>query len=85
MAGREDLKRDLENALEGEVRFDEYSRKLYSTDASMYRIEPVGVVLPRSNEDVRRALEISARHKAPVISRGGEPASPDRPWARRSS
>ncbi len=71
MAGREDLKRDLEDALEGEVRFDEYSRKLYSTDASMYRIEPVGVVLPRSNEDVRRTLEITARHKAAITSRGG--------------
>ncbi|MFC1492110.1 FAD-binding oxidoreductase, partial [Nitrospinota bacterium] len=71
MAGWENLQNDLQGAVEGEVRFDPYSRKLYSTDASMYRIEPVGVVIPRSAEDVQRTLEISAGHRAAVLSRGG--------------
>ena len=71
MAGPETLEGELKASVEGEVRFDNYSRKLYSTDASMYRIEPVGVVLPRSDEDVRRTLEISARHRAAVLPRGG--------------
>jgi hypothetical protein len=43
-----DLERELRGIVEGEVRFDEYSRLLYSTDASMYQVEPIGVVLPRS-------------------------------------
>ncbi|MBT4095585.1 MAG: FAD-binding oxidoreductase, partial [Nitrospinaceae bacterium] len=60
MAGWEKLESELKEAIEGEVRFDPYSKKLYSTDASMYRIEPVGVVIPRSAEDVKKTLEISA-------------------------
>ncbi|MEE9240852.1 MAG: FAD-binding oxidoreductase, partial [bacterium] len=71
MADWEKLEAELKGALEGEVRFDPYSKILYSTDASMYRIEPVGVVIPRSSEDVQRALKISAEHRAPILSRGG--------------
>ncbi|MBT3353053.1 MAG: FAD-binding oxidoreductase, partial [Nitrospinaceae bacterium] len=71
MVSWEKLESDLKETVEGEVRFDPYYKKLYSTDASMYRIEPVGVVIPRSNEDVRRTLEISAAHRAAVLSRGG--------------
>ena len=40
---REELARELENRVSGEVRFDAYSRMLYSTDASIYQMEPVGV------------------------------------------
>jgi len=42
----EALRRDLDRDLTGEVRFDRVSRSLYSTDASVYRIEPPGVVVP---------------------------------------
>jgi FAD/FMN-containing dehydrogenase/Fe-S oxidoreductase len=65
------LQRDLEAAIGGEVRFDKVSRALYSTDASVYQIEPLGVVLPRSAEDVSRAVEIAARHNVPITPRGG--------------
>jgi FAD/FMN-containing dehydrogenase/Fe-S oxidoreductase len=65
------LKRDLDAALDGEVRFDPVSRALYSTDASVYQIEPLGVVIPRSPEDVVRAVTIAARHGVPVTPRGG--------------
>ncbi|MCI0792900.1 MAG: FAD-binding oxidoreductase, partial [Chloroflexi bacterium] len=45
---REDLAEALRARVSGEVRFDPYSRVLYSTDASIYQMEPVGVVIPRS-------------------------------------
>ena len=50
------LRRELERDLEGEVRFDAVSRALYSTDASVYQIEPLGVVVVRSREDVVRTV-----------------------------
>ena len=65
------LQRELEAAIDGEVRFDRLSRALYSTDASVYQIEPLGVVVPRSPEAVIRAVEIAARHGVPITPRGG--------------
>jgi FAD/FMN-containing dehydrogenase/Fe-S oxidoreductase len=66
-----DLERELGKAIRGDVRFDAGSRLLYSTDASMYQMEPVGVVIPRDGDDVRAAIEIAARHKVAILSRGG--------------
>jgi FAD/FMN-containing dehydrogenase/Fe-S oxidoreductase len=65
------LRLDLEQHISGEVRFDRVSRALYSTDASVYQIEPLGVVVPRTPEDVVRAIEIAGRHRASVTARGG--------------
>jgi len=65
------LQRELEAAIDGEVRFDKVSRALYSTDASVYQIEPLGVVIPRSHEAVIRAVQIAARHGVPITPRGG--------------
>ncbi len=50
--------------------FDPFNRGLYSTDASIYQIQPIGVVVPRSHEDVVRSLQIAADHDVPVIPRG---------------
>ena len=59
------LERALRTSIAGEVRFDRVSRALYSTDASVYRIEPAGVVVPRTREDVVRTVEIAgAEHVA---------------------
>ena len=66
-----DLERELRRVVGGEVRFDDYSRLLYSTDASMYQVEPIGVVLPRSKDDVRAVLELANRYNVPVLPRGG--------------
>jgi len=66
-----DLAQALSNALEGEVRFDSYARHLYSTDASIYQIEPLGVVLPKHTADVQAALQIAAEYNVPVLPRGG--------------
>ncbi len=65
------VRRELERQLEGEVRFDRVSRALYSTDASVYQIEPIGVVLPRTPEDVIRVVRICAELRCPVTMRGG--------------
>ena len=65
------LQRELESAIDGEVRFDGVSRALYSTDASVYQIEPLGVVIPKSPEAVIRAIGIAARHGVSITPRGG--------------
>lgn len=53
-----------------EVRFDRGFRGLYATDASLYQIEPVGVVVPRTVEDVAAAVRISAEEGVPILPRG---------------
>jgi FAD/FMN-containing dehydrogenase/Fe-S oxidoreductase len=65
------LQDELRARIGGEVRFDAVSRMLYSTDASNYQIEPVGVVIPTSIEDVLATIEIAARHRVPLLPRGG--------------
>ena len=67
----QELVHELQQAVQGEVRFDGYSRMLYSTDASLYQIQPVGVVIPRVEEDIQATVEITARHGVPVLPRGG--------------
>ena len=68
---RQELARELKKRVSGEVRFDAFSRTLYSTDASMYQMEPVGVVIPRNVEDVLAVMEVSSKHRAPVLPRCG--------------
>jgi FAD/FMN-containing dehydrogenase/Fe-S oxidoreductase len=65
------LRTDLERALDGEVRFDAVSRALYSTDASVYQIVPAGVVVPRTRQDLVRAVQIASRHRCSITCRGG--------------
>ena len=66
-----ELEQDLKRAVGGEVRFDSYSREMYATDGSIYRMVPLGVVLPRDADDVSAAIETASRHGAPVLPRGG--------------
>jgi len=66
-----DLVHELRRVVRGEVRFDAVSRALYSTDASIYEIEPIGVVLPRDADDVQAVLEVTRRARLPVLPRGG--------------
>ena len=67
----EALRRELESAIEGEVRFDTVSRALYSTDASVYQIRPAGVAIPKTREDLVRIVEICRKFRCPVTIRGG--------------
>ena len=67
----EPLEQQLSDTLAGEVRFDLYSKALYSTDASLYQIQPIGVVIPKDKQDVIRTVEIASEHKVPILPRGG--------------
>jgi FAD/FMN-containing dehydrogenase/Fe-S oxidoreductase len=65
------LKQELAGKVEGEVRFDAGSRALYAHDLSIYRQVPIGVVVPRTVDDVVATLEACRIHGAPVLPRGG--------------
>ncbi|WP_240972305.1 FAD-binding and (Fe-S)-binding domain-containing protein [Nonomuraea composti] len=67
----ETLRRRLEEAVDGEVRFDTGSRAAYSTDASNYRQVPIGVVVPRTLEAGVAAVSVCRARDVPVLSRGG--------------
>ncbi|EMA16609.1 FAD-binding and (Fe-S)-binding domain-containing protein [Haloarcula marismortui] len=68
---RSGLVDDLQARVDGEVRFDEYSRQLYATDASLYEVLPIGVVYPQSTEDVAAVMSYCAQREIPVLPRGG--------------
>ncbi len=65
------LAADLRATIEGEVRFDDGSRALYATAGSNYRQVPIGVVLPKTIEDVIQTVTACRRYGAPVLPRGG--------------
>ncbi|MCB5177327.1 FAD-binding and (Fe-S)-binding domain-containing protein [Microvirga lenta] len=65
------LVHELKAAIQGEVRFSNGDRALYATDASNYRQVPIGVVVPKTTEDVVKAVEVCRRHEAPLVARGG--------------
>jgi FAD/FMN-containing dehydrogenase/Fe-S oxidoreductase len=69
-SGAEELARALRRSVGGEVRFDAYSRSLFSRDASMYAIEPIGVVFPRDAADVSAVVATAAEFGVPVLPRG---------------
>src|SRR4051794_12413482 len=64
------LAHDLAREQRGEVRFSPGSRALYANDASVYRQVPIGVVVPRTVEDVVAAVAVCRRHGAPIVARG---------------
>ena len=64
------LEAELNGMVTGEVRFDRGTRALYATDSSNYRQVPIGVVLPRTREDVINAVAVCRRFGAPLLSRG---------------
>ena len=65
------LEKALQVQIQGEVRFDYGSRALYATDGSNYRQVPIGVVLPRHNDDVLAAVALCREYGAPFLPRGG--------------
>jgi FAD/FMN-containing dehydrogenase/Fe-S oxidoreductase len=65
------LRAALAGSIAGEVRFDRLSRALYSTDASVYQIVPLGVVLPRTPEDLVATVKACYRFRVPLTARGG--------------
>src|SRR3954453_14273604 len=61
----------LKREVDGEVLFDRLSRGRYSTDASIYQIEPIGVVVPQDRDDVAAAVGMARAEGLPVLPRGG--------------
>ncbi|OLB54101.1 MAG: hypothetical protein AUH99_00365 [Candidatus Rokubacteria bacterium 13_2_20CM_2_70_11] len=66
-----ELEHELRKVIAGDVRFDPASRLLYSTDASMYQVEPIGVVIPRDGDDVQAAVEVARTQRVALLPRGG--------------
>ncbi len=66
-----EIEAELKKRVEGDIYFDRYSRLLYSTDASIYQIEPIGVVVPRHKGDVQAVVELANKFNVPVLPRGG--------------
>jgi FAD/FMN-containing dehydrogenase/Fe-S oxidoreductase len=69
-AGRSGLAARLRKELDAEVMFDVASRGRYSTDASIYQLQPIGVVVPRSEEAARAAIAIAVEEGIPILPRG---------------
>jgi FAD/FMN-containing dehydrogenase/Fe-S oxidoreductase len=65
------LEARLRRELQGEVMFDAFTRGRYSTDASVYQLEPLGVVVPKNRDDIAAALTIAREEGVPVLPRGG--------------
>ncbi len=68
---RPSLERRLEREIAGETMFDVFSRGRYSTDASIYQMMPVAVVVPREIDDVKACIEIAQEEGIPILPRGG--------------
>jgi FAD/FMN-containing dehydrogenase len=65
------LEKELQSLIKGEVRFDDGTKALYATDASNYRQIPIGVVLPKTEDDIINTVSICRKYHAPILSRGG--------------
>src|SRR4030095_15984176 len=66
-----DFSEELRRSFSGEIRLDRFSRLLYSTDASIYQVEPLGVLVSRSHADVAAAVALAGRYRLPLLPRGG--------------
>ena len=75
-ADRIQLAADLERLAPGQVRFGTHDRMLYATDASIYQVEPLGVVIPRDIETLSRIVEYCGRQQVALLPRGGGTSLP---------
>ncbi len=69
--GNPGLAARLRQVMRGDVLFDPFTRGRYSTDASIYQIEPIGVAFPKATEDIEAAIALAREEGFPVIARGG--------------
>ena len=61
---------ELRKHFTGPIRTDAATRVLYSTDASIYQIEPLGAAIPKTQDDLIAAVELAAKYKVPILARG---------------
>lgn len=64
------LEYELKNSIQGEVYFDDITRHVYSVDASIFEIEPLGIVIPKSKQDLQQTIELAAHYHIPLTVRG---------------
>jgi FAD/FMN-containing dehydrogenase/Fe-S oxidoreductase len=67
----QEFEQALRDCVAGDVSFDEVTRGIYATDASIYQIMPLAVVLPRDEADVRAAVKTAAEYDVTIVPRGG--------------
>ncbi|HTU22975.1 MAG TPA: FAD-linked oxidase C-terminal domain-containing protein [Gemmataceae bacterium] len=67
---RERIRDDLKGILKGELLFDDLTCALYSTDASIFEVQPAGVVVPRDEADVQALVRYAGEHQVPLVPRG---------------
>jgi FAD/FMN-containing dehydrogenase/Fe-S oxidoreductase len=65
-----DFVSELKKNFSGDVRNDLATRILYSTDASIYQIEPLGIAIPKTQEDLQAAVELAVKYQVPILPRG---------------
>ncbi|HKB40302.1 MAG TPA: FAD-linked oxidase C-terminal domain-containing protein, partial [Gemmataceae bacterium] len=70
IADQRRIRDDLEGIVRGDVLFDDITQALYSTDASLFEVKPLGVVVPRDEEDVCALVRYAAEHEIPLVPRG---------------
>ena len=70
-SGVQEIAERLRPQVAGDVRVDRYNRALYATDASMYQMEPIGVVVPQTADDVEAAVRVAREYGVPILPRGG--------------
>src|SRR5690349_10416534 len=61
---------ELKKRFAGDLRVDSASKALYSTDASIYQIEPLGVAIPKTQDDLQATVELAAKYRVPILPRG---------------
>lgn len=64
------IEQQLKDSIQGDVHFDPISLRAYSVDASIYEIEPIAIVIPKTKQDIIHAINIAHSHSIPVIARG---------------
>ena len=67
---RSHIRDDLKGIVKGELRFDDLTLSLYSTDASIFQVKPIGVVVPRDEADVQALVRYAGANHVPLIARG---------------
>lgn len=70
MIDQAQIREDLAGVVRGELLFDDIARRLYSTDASIFQVQPLGVIVPADEEDVQAVVRYAAEHKLPITARG---------------
>lgn len=64
------IEQELRSSIQGDVHFDEITRQVYSVDASIFEILPLGIVIPKNQEDLKKIVDIAAHYHIPITVRG---------------